>query len=38
MTPFALTFMIVSMSSVTLLMVYCLKRILTTPTLPPDDD
>ena len=36
MTTFALTFMLVSMVSVTMLTAYCLRRILTSP--PPSQD
>ena len=38
MTPFALTFMLVSMGSVTALTAYCLRRILTSPPPAPDDE
>ena len=38
MTSFALLFMIASMSSVTLLAVYCLRRILTAPPPAQDDE
>ena len=38
MTPFAITFMLVSMVSVTLLMTYCMRRILTAPPPAEDDD
>ena len=36
MTSFAIAFMLISMVSVTGLVAYCLRRILTTP--PPADD
>lgn len=36
MTPFAITFMLVSMISVTILAGYCLRRILNSP--PPAED
>lgn len=38
MTSFALTFMLVSMASVTLLTGYCLRRILNSPPPAEDDD
>lgn len=38
MTPFAITFMLISMGLVTLLTGYCLRRILTSPLPPADDD
>ena len=36
--PFAMVFMAVSMGTVTILAGWCLYRILTTPTPPPEDD